>query len=288
MNSSVSSNLKDIGQVIYQSSEVSHGQVFNGYNMDPLLVNRNTGQTADNVMCYQTNPAVVGHANLNIYKRLEKLTVLDDISNRLSKIETKFVNVEAEINAMRVKANTDNERLTTLENKIVDIGSGVDFIERDRDELYNLTSELREEILDMQTRSIRDNLLFSGINRVFSTNQKGDVYEDAEAVLNKFLKEEMDINEEIAFERVHRIGRAKHGKHPLIIAKFKTFKQREQERRKRLIPNLKEAKRKKYNAKLVADKLYIDGRRYGVEDELPFRYIDSNGRTEDYDARFDR
>lgn len=189
MNSSVSSNLKDIGQVIYQSSEVLHGQVFNGHNMDPMLVNRNTGQTADNVMCYQTNPAAVGHANLSevivdIYKRLGKLTVLDDISNRLSKIETKFVNVEAELNAMRVKANRDNERLTTLENKIVDIGSGVDFIERDRDELYNLTNEIREEILDMQTRSMRDNLLFSGINRVFSTNQKVGLIVDIHQKLN--------------------------------------------------------------------------------------------------------
>ena len=49
-------------------------------------------------------------------------------------------------------------------------------------------SELQERHLDLQSRSMRDNLVFDGIPE---TNE-----EDPEAVLKSFLKDEMDLSDE--------------------------------------------------------------------------------------------
>ncbi|KAK3094845.1 hypothetical protein FSP39_006988 [Pinctada imbricata] len=106
-----------------------------------------------------------------------------------------------------------------------------------------------------------------------------------EEVIKHFLSEEMGITDEIKFERVHRMGKPIPGKHRPIVAKFGSFKDKEMvrkaaprmlkgktygvneqfprevnERRKRLIPHLKEAKRQDKKVVLKVDKLYIDNR----------------------------
>ncbi|KAJ8311297.1 hypothetical protein KUTeg_011149 [Tegillarca granosa] len=114
-----------------------------------------------------------------------------------------------------------------------------------------------------------------------------DISQRPTVIEQKFSHYEMEIKA-LKGKRVHRLGRGKHGKPPLIVAKFTRYKDREmvrklaatklrgkdnfsifeqfpkiiQERRKILIPKLKEAKRKQMNAKLVVDKLHINGRIY--------------------------
>lgn len=57
---------------------------------------------------------------------------------------------------------------------------------------------LNERHLDLQTRSIRDNLIFEGI---LDTQE-----ENTEEVFNDFLKSEMNIIEESQFQKVHIMG----------------------------------------------------------------------------------
>lgn len=92
-------------------------------------------------------------------------------------------------------------------------------------------SELREEIqavksdmqnlterhLDLQSRSMRDNLIFTGID--------DQEEENTETVLKDFIKNTLRIEHEISFHRVHRIGRKMNGKSRPIVAKF-IFKDR--------------------------------------------------------------
>ncbi|KAJ8318895.1 hypothetical protein KUTeg_003986 [Tegillarca granosa] len=82
-------------------------------------------------------------------------------------------------------------------------------------------------MLNLETRYMRDNLLFSGLIRSFKTNGDGQEYEDTEAAtLREFLEKEMVISEQILFERVHSIGRVRYGKPPLIVAKLSAYKDR--------------------------------------------------------------
>ena len=98
---------------------------------------------------------------------------------------------------------------------------------------------------------------------------------------------------EFKFQNVHRLGERKDGKERSIIARFTRYSDQERvrsiaaeklkakpqfsvyqqypheiyERRRKLIPKMKELKRKKHTVKLVYDKLIVDGRRYNPRDD---------------------
>lgn len=92
--------------------------------------------------------------------------------------------------------------------------------------------------------------------------------------------------DDVLIERAHRIGRPNDNRPRPIVAKFSRFPQREvvrksafklkganisigeqfpkiiQERRKKLLPVMKEAKDRQQKAVLIKDKLFIDGKPY--------------------------
>lgn len=86
--------------------------------------------------------------------------------------------------------------------------------------------ELQSSIIDLKSRSMRDNLIFSGIPETPN--------EDCEAVFHHFLENKLKIDEFISFERVHRMGKPDEFKTKPrnIIAKFSFFKDREFVRRR--------------------------------------------------------
>ena len=142
-----------------------------------------------------------------------------------------------------------------------------------------------EEILDLQTRSMRDNLIFTGIPEKDNENLP--------ETIRKFLKDEMNMqnSENVNFDRVHRTGPPGKQNRP-IIAKlnpssskgsilhhgknlknkdfrvFEQFPQEVQERRKRLLPLFKKAKSDPSIKKVswAVDKLIIDGRVHTAND----------------------
>ena len=142
-----------------------------------------------------------------------------------------------------------------------------------------------DEITDLQTRSMRDNLIFTGIKE--GTN------ENTEATLKEFLKTQMKVPEaaKLTFDRVHRVGNPGGGTRP-IVAKlnpssgkgkilshgknlrnknfrvFEQFPPAVQEKRKRLMPLFKKAKDDPQVRKVSwsVDKLIIDGRIHRASD----------------------
>ncbi|XP_052225400.1 uncharacterized protein LOC127840939 [Dreissena polymorpha] len=136
----------------------------------------------------------------------------------------------------------------------------------------------------MQAQSMRNNLIFSGINE--SSSEKPD---DTERLLCSFIVENLQIPQDdakcINLERVHRIGVRQSGNQPPrpIVAKFSLFKDRESvrksswnlkgtnyyvseqfpkdvaDRRRSLMPAFRKARADGKKAWLSYDKLYIDG-----------------------------
>lgn len=84
---------------------------------------------------------------------------------------------------------------------------------------------MKESILDIQARSKRDNLIFSGIPE--------QEEEDPEAPFKKFLQKQLELPvdtvKNISFHWVHRLGRKQpDSQHQRpIVAKFEHFKQKE-------------------------------------------------------------
>lgn len=71
-------------------------------------------------------------------------------------------------------------------------------LKRSVNSIVQKNEELQSSIIDLKSRSMRDNLIFSGIPETPN--------EDCEAVLHHFLENKLKIDEYISFERVHRMG----------------------------------------------------------------------------------
>ena len=73
---------------------------------------------------------------------------------------------------------------------------------------------------------MRENVIFSGIKE--PKLQRG-IYEDVEMSLRKFLREEMSIEQDIPFDRIHRLGKfGPEQNYPRpIVAKFEKFRDKQ-------------------------------------------------------------
>jgi hypothetical protein len=146
--------------------------------------------------------------------------------------------------------------------------------------------ELKEESLMAQARSMRDNLKFFNIEEVREV-------ENCEETIRDFLRSEMKIAPDdlkrIVFDRVHRVGNKLRNQNRVMVAKlnhegkniiFKHVKNLDraknygiseqlprelEERKKRLLPIYKEAKKENKNVKWSIDKLVVDGRVTAIE-----------------------
>ena len=87
----------------------------------------------------------------------------------------------------------------------------------------NKVKELQDKLLYQEVYNRRENLCFFGIPEPI-----GDT-EDVHQVVHKFLKEELEleITEDIEFQRAHRIGKKEKGATRPVIVRFLRFPERE-------------------------------------------------------------
>ena len=237
--------------------------------------------------------------------KLDKLDKLDQIESsvrkidlRMSKVETRLDKTEAVVQGVEKSVEyvsqkyddfseenkSDRKAVKSLSKTVSELQSGTVEMKNSLSEALKLNTELKEEVLDLKSRSMRDNLVFTNIPE--TTN------ENTEAVLADFLREKMNIRN-ISFERVHRIRlkspmKLKGKKVRPIVAKFTFFKERErvrtsgrrlagtdfgmheqypeeiEERRRPLYPLLRMARKSNKKAAIVKDKLYVEGKEVSV------------------------
>lgn len=208
-------------------------------------------------------------------------SVMGAVSNLAVEMEERLV---AKLHdAMRDYSDVDS--ITALSDENQQLREQCKLLEGRVTRLETETSGLREDLLQLQARSMRDNLIFYNIPEPDNEN--------AQTTLRTFLREEMKISEEdmhqISCDRVHRLGKKTTRIRPLI-AKFnpstgkdlvyrhtrnlnrdKRFGIGEQlpreleERRKRLLPVFKEAKREQKSAKWSVDKLIVNSQTIEVK-----------------------
>lgn len=291
----------DTINILSQSHSIIYGET-----MDPnsqttvsldtihsLLIDINTKLTA-----IEGNNAALESRLSQIESDVSKIkSVTDTVASLTSKVNTcenemkemknTISSVEHSAKAMSqifddVKKNHESE-LKSIKTNTRNLEEN---LKRSVNSIVQKNEELQSSIIDLKSRSMRDNLIFSGIPETPN--------EDCEAVLHHFLENKLKIDEYISFERVHRMGKPDEFKTKPrnIIAKFSFFKDREfvrrrapqklkntniwvneqfppeiEERRKKLYPVLRLARQKHSHVRLVVDKLYIDGKLYNPEDK---------------------
>jgi hypothetical protein len=217
-----------------------------------------------------------------VTNRLKKLDLLDDILSRLVNMETHCQTIDNEILDIREQLKRHTINFSTMDQGLTDMHNKVQDIDRQNMKLYEENCELKERVVQQQSRSMRDNLIFKGIPDDYNP------VEDTEGKIKDFIKSELGIEDEINFHVVHRL-KPKQDKSPRgIVAKFERRKDRNKvlrkaiaklknnkqfivheqypieiiDRRRQLVPIMKDARGKGHEAVLKEDRLYINKRRF--------------------------
>ena len=232
---------------------------------------------------------------INIEQQLSQMNV---VKASVSNTNSKVMQLDKEVSDLKTKVFSYEESITSYSNCYDDLISSNTESNSQISDLLGRVENLEEihtktenRLIDLQWRSMRENLIFTGIKE--PNLQEGE-YEDVEYTLKTFLKQNMKIDRYIELDRVHRLGRFDPYKdYPRpIIAKFERFKDKEyvrqsapetlintqygvreqypygiEEKRKQLYPIAKKARQDKDNkVRLVRDKLFINGQEVRVDE----------------------
>jgi len=153
--------------------------------------------------------------------------------------------------------------------------------------LLKQAEEEKQRAIKLESHSRRNNLNFFNI-----PEQEDETAIKSKSILRNFMEVWLKLNKEdandILFERVHRVGKpsASEGKPRPLITKFTFHRDKEfvlskaknlrgtdfaiardfpeeiVDKRRRLVPFLKDTKENGQDAKLIYNKLYINGQRF--------------------------
>ena len=247
-----------------------------------------------------------------------QLSQINDMKRSVGNVQLKVSNVDERVNSIQVQMNAYDKSIEHFNNLcdgivsensssstfLHDLDKRVSKLETDSMDMYDQHAKMEEKLIDLQWRSMRENLIFTGIH------DPGDPKEDTESTLRTFLSDEMNIHYEIPFDRVHRLGKYESTKSRPIIAKFERFRDRERVRlaapkalqgkdygvreqfpveienkRRVLYPIMKRYKQNSQNKVVLArDKLYINDVQYIPSDSD----INGNDNKQNDNKRYER
>lgn len=207
-----------------------------------------------------------------------EVSLLASINNKLDLL----THLHQELKDIRTSLEYAHNQIHTVQKANAELHSTVTTLNQQMDTLWKENKLIKEAMLDLQTRNMRDNLIVTGIQK----NSPDDSEKSLKDFMTAQLKIPVDTVNSFTFHRVHRLGqKTQRGPRP-IIAKFENFKQKEfvrskgkelkgthyglsdqfpkeiNERRKILYPLLKDNRKNNKRAYLIIDKLYIDNSNY--------------------------
>lgn len=223
----------------------------------------------------------------------------EDITRDLREIRSSIANINDKLQSLDLlhKLSNDVEELKQsldFQTALVDVlkqenatlRAEVNSLRHQSDEIQNTYFKIKQDILDLQCRSMRNNIVIHGVPEI-----QGETFQKTENLVKTFLASHLRMDEaavqNIGFGRVHRIGQ-KHEGHSIrpIVAQFldpksksmvmergkelkgTKFSMNDQfpaeivKRRRLLFPIMKDAKKSNKRVRLTVDRLYIDGLLY--------------------------
>ena len=226
---------------------------------------------------------------ITTYKQtlIQTATKVETLSDEMKSVHVKMREYDKSIQGYSDMCDDITASNSQTDSQIESLIQKVNTLDQCQNVLETKQCDTEEKLIDVQWRTMRENLVFSGIPE--SDVQRGE-QEDWEALIKEFLKSEMNITTQIQFDRVQRLEKFKaNQRYPRpIIAKFTNYKEKEhvrrkapntligtpfgvnehyptkiEQRRKLLYPEAKRARQNKNNeVKLVKDKLFINGRQF--------------------------
>lgn len=231
---------------------------------------------------------------MKILKQIDsRIVAIDKRLSTLDKVEKQVSSFDSELKKLRTLVYDNYKEQHEKTNKLTDELDGLKITmaeaQSEISKLKEDKAKIEDNLLYVQSQSMRNNLVFANITE--SAHEKP---EDCEKLIRQLMVEKLqlaqDVVDKIGFERVHRMPmdtvtrQGSRDRPRNIVAKFSSFKDREMirrakgklkgtnyfiyeqfpkniaDRRKSLIPKLKQALRDGKKAWLSYDTLYVDGR----------------------------
>lgn len=229
----------------------------------------------------------------------QQVSQMNILKQNLSETQTHVLQIDQQMTELKAKVGDYDKSINNYSELCDDIvtstsetDSKLSYLLKKVESLEASQAKTDDRLVDLQWRSMRENLIFTGIPEPYLPEGE---FENVEGTLRQFLRDEMDIDRDIAFDRVHRLGRYDmYKKYPRpIIAKFERYRDKEavrkaapqslfgkrygvreqfppeiEEKRKVLYPEAKKARGNKNNVvRLVRDKLFVNGREVKVDSQ---------------------
>ena len=159
------------------------------------------------------------------------------IDTKLSSLDSRIALIELlhkEFNCIQKSLEFSQAQILELTRENTQLRHSVNTLTTQMATVVKENKSMNETILYLQSRSMRDNLIFSGI----AEPPPGGATPDPEQAVKDFMTNQLkipsDTVKQIAFHRVHRLGPAKNGlERPRpIIVKFEHYKQKEMVKQK--------------------------------------------------------
>lgn len=204
-------------------------------------------------------------------------------------MEQKVDTFEKDLNKLWIKLNDTQKLITERVSAMESTVEKLEFVDSKQqselDQLSKVNSEMRRELTYLQSQSMRNNIIFWGIEESPSERPQ-----DTETKVRTFMLERLklaqDLVDSMVIERAHRTGVQEadpnRRRNRIIVCKFASFKDRETvrkqghclkgtsffvkeqfptevtEKRRKLLPKLRVARDAGKRAWLSYDTLYID------------------------------
>ena len=154
-----------------------------------------------------------------------KLSV-SNLENKVETMDSKLINCEKSCSFLSKEYEDQKKELNAAKSNVSKLQKRRTDLESKCMEYESKSSKMHTKLLDLESRNMRENLVFHGLPE--------NVNEDCEAVVKTFCQEKLNMAElevkAIILDRVHRIGRfekMRPGAVRPIVAKFHRYSDRE-------------------------------------------------------------
>ena len=148
---------------------------------------------------------------------------INSITVKVNDIETKFKTLESKVDTFENSRTFDSKTVEALQKKQNEIDTLLSKMRKVETEQTKKEQELKAQVLDVQCRSMRDNLIFYRI-------ELGETDDGCTRKILQFCEENLEIenaSRDIKLHRAHRMGRYTPTKVRPIVAKFAYYPDRE-------------------------------------------------------------
>ena len=215
---------------------------------------------------------------------------VSDLESKMKTMDTRISETEKSCQFSASESESNKKDIKTAKDDIKHLKKSCDSFNKTSKELSEKGVEIDKKLCDLESRSMRENLMFYGI-------QEGGEKEDCGMKVKELLRDilHMENVENILFDRAHRVGQRSTKPRPIVV-KFHYYGEREKvrqtsynctdelkaanlgigiqipkdirEARKPLYPIMKKAKDEGKSVRFNGKTLLINGKEYTSDQQM--------------------